>query len=167
VAEEEERRQQRQREREKEREREAEEKARKMRKEYEATYRQASQVARCCCSGKWWRVGIRWEASGLVLPLLQLERKVDDKDHQRLKDIRREDEKRAARLRDRVRGGMPGRPAFCWRGLIYPTRLSQEKETRKLLDFFSKYDDDADDSKYYSSSQVRWDGQRDWRALVM
>jgi hypothetical protein len=36
--------------------------------------------------------------------LLQLERKVDDKDHQRLKDMRREDEKRAARLRDRVRG---------------------------------------------------------------
>jgi hypothetical protein len=52
VAEEEERRQQRQREREKEREREAEEKARKMRKEYEATYRQVSKVARCCCMGK-------------------------------------------------------------------------------------------------------------------
>jgi hypothetical protein len=53
--------------------------------------------------------------------------------------------------------------AIGWRELIHPARLAQEKETSKLLDFFSKYDDDADDSKYYSTSQVRWDGQREWR----
>lgn len=48
AAEEEERRQRREREREKEREREAEEKARKMRKELEATYRQVRLF-----SGEW------------------------------------------------------------------------------------------------------------------